>query len=365
MSSNNSLLTETYKMSDLRTKYANFMIPDARILAGGKQIKRSNDKVSILIDNIKLKFSTDAAGSLTFDVLNAYDLTGRCFYSDVKEKLKVGKVITAEIGYAGNLTQIFKGYIHSVSFEYSDTPVLSVTALDVIHLMQENEVLKKTHQDKNPTEVFEEIMKQYVKVCPANSVTADPSTSPKEDIVQKGSDYSFIKEVLCPMECRDFYVLNGEAYFVDPGKKKSSVLALEWGVDILSFSCERNYLNKLIKVNAVDKINKTEQILVEAKVTGTLQDEVISSPLVKNISMEAETTIKEAELQVKKAVDEEKQKSISCSGSCIGIPQIVPGRSLTISKLDQHIDGTYEILSVEHNIGSDGYVTNFKLGGVS
>ena len=62
-------------------------------------------------------------------------------------------------------------------------------------------------------------------------------------------------------------------------------------------------------------------------------------------------------------MDEERQKAVHCSRTCIGIPQIVPGRSLTIRKLDAWIDGTYEILSVEHRIDENGYTTQFELGG--
>ena len=80
-------------------------------------------------------------------------------------------------------------------------------------------------------------------------------------------------------------------------------------------------------------------------------------------AIDSEGDAERAVLQVKKAVDEERQKAVHCSGTCIGIPQIVPGRSLTIRKLDAWIDGTYEILSVEHRIDENGYTTQFELGG--
>ena len=63
-----------------------------------------------------------------------------------------------------------------------------------------------------------------------------------------------------------------------------------------------------------------------------------------------------------KAVDEERQKAVH-HPNLYRNPQIVPGRSLTIRKLDAWIDGTYEILSVEHRIDENGYTTQFELGG--
>ena len=54
-------------------------------------------------------------------------------------------------------------------------------------------------------------------------------------IAQKGSDYSFVKDTLCRLECREFFVLAGKAYFIDASRKKQSVVSLEWGRDITFF----------------------------------------------------------------------------------------------------------------------------------
>lgn len=358
-----ALSFKTYSMSDLKTKYANFMIPDFCIKVEGSQIQKSIQFPNLQVDEVRLKLSMDAAGALSFCVLNAYDLAGRCFVNDIKKKFVLGKIITAEIGYVGNLTEVFKGYIHSVTYEYSDSPVISVTALDFIRMMQENEVLKKTYKEQNPTEIFQSVMEKYNAICPDDSIKADSSNSQKDDLIQKGNDYRFVKDILCARECRDFYVLNGCAYFVDAEKKKSSVISLEWGKDILSFSHEKNYLDKCIQVNLADKSKQTQSIRIQKVIKGKDQKKVLTTPVIRNVSMEAEGTSQDALRQVKKAAVEELRSSVQCSGSCIGIPQIVPGRSLTITKMDQEIDGIYEIVSVEQHIGTDGFVTQFGLGG--
>lgn len=357
------LLTKSYTMSNLRTKYHNFIVPDFRIKIDGTQVTRSSLAPNLMIDNVKIKLSMDAAGSLGFNVLNAYDLKDRSFKSAVRKQICVGKTITAEIGYAGALTQVFSGYIHKVAYEYSDSPVILVTALDVIRLMQENEVLQTTYEGKSATEIFTGIMKKYSQLCSAGNVKTDASDRLDGKIIQKGSDYRFIKEVLCPKACKDFYVLNGTAYFVDAEKKKSSVLTLEWGKDILSFSCDQSYLHKRIKVTVVNKKDSENALSYTRDVKGVNQKTVLSAPLVKNINIKTQMTRQEAELQVEKAVRDELKEHIRCTGSCIGIPHIVPGRSLTIKKLDDDVDGVYEIMAVEHSIGADGFTTQFELGG--
>ena len=155
------LMEARYKMEDLRQKTGNFMIPDFSIEIDGNQIRRSSKQGTLYIDSIRLKLSADAAGSLTFDVLNAYDLEARSFSDKVKELLKPGKQIKAKFGYAGELVDLFSGYIYSVNYEYSDTPRLSVTAMDLIRLMQENDGGGRIYTGKSYTEIFQEVMKRY------------------------------------------------------------------------------------------------------------------------------------------------------------------------------------------------------------
>lgn len=359
------LMTGTYSTENLRRDNGGFMIPDFSIEADGKQIRRSSKSGTLFIDSVQLKLSADASGSLTFDVLNAYDLEARKFSDKVKEMLKPGNAVSAKFGYAGNLVEIFSGYIHSVNYEYNDTPTISVTAVDMIRLMQDNEGGGRIYTGKSYTEIFQAVMKRYSSICPSKNIKADPPAAVGQtlQIAQKGSDYSFVKDTLCRLECREFFVLAGKAYFIDASRKKQSVVSLEWGRDILSFSCERNYIYETLRVQMVDQNRQTKSLEKETTFEGQHQKRVIPSPGIKNVSIDSEGDAERAVLQVKKAVDEERQKAVHCSGTCIGIPQIVPGRSLTIRKLDAWIDGTYEILSVEHRIDENGYTTQFELGG--
>lgn len=348
-------------MDTLQKKYGNFMTPDFRIKVDGVDAAKS---LNLRLDNVKVKLSMDAAGSLSFDILNAYDLEGRCFKSNIKKVFLPGSRITAEMGYAGNLESVFKGYIHTVNYEYTDVPMLTVTGLDVIRLMQENEGLPRSYQDMNGTDVFKEIMKKYAGLCPASDIKADASQAAKQPIItQKENDYQFIRNTLCAMECRDFYVLDGKAYFVDTNAKKTEILSMEWGKDLLSFSYEKNYLHKKLMVLSSDKDNEVKKIMYSTAVTGKKQKTVLSSPVIKNISMDSKGTMQDARIQAGKAAAEEKKQSLRCTGTCIGIPELVPGKSLTLKKLDGDLDGTYEILTVEQSAGSDGFVTQFELGG--
>ena len=347
-------------MDALRKKYDNFMAPSFRIKVEGADVAK---ECQVHITNLKVTTSLDAAGSLSFDVLNGYDLEGRCFKESVKSSFMIGLLITAEVGYAQGMLPVFQGYIYSVNMQFSDTPVYSVTCMDVIRLLQESDVAKKTYEMKSPAIIVKEIMDSYKGICPAKNVTIEGADIKENVITQSESDYSFITNILCPMAGNDFYVAGGKVMFVPVNKRQESVLTLEWGKDLLSFNFNRNYLHKslrIVKANKEKSIEMLEGILV---VKGDYQLEVLSKPLAKNIKHDAFGDQAGIDRQLKKAASDELRNSCRASGTCIGIPQIVPGKGITVKKLDEQIDGTYEIIKVDHSIGDDGFNTSFELGG--
>ena len=353
-----------YSIDDLKRTFDNFLTPEFRIKVGNYYIGNGNSKSKVFLNNLSIKLSTDAAASLNFSILNAYDENSRQILDEVKSKVKLGEKVSVEIGYVSCLVEIFKGYIYSIDYEYLEQLIINVTALDFIRLMQENNVEKRIFIDKTPTEVFQEIMKDYKKVCSTSDIKIDASQSEKQKLTQNGSDYDFIKQVLCKKECRDFYVLNGKAYFVDAENKKNSVLTLEFQKEIIRFSFESKYLYKKIQASTTDKSNPQNNIKYSETIRNSTQTNILSTPSVKNISLKSSGTTKDIMSEVQKAVEDEKRQMFQCSCTCIGIPYIVPARSLNLKKIDSGIDGEYEIISVEHQINSDtGYITNIQLGG--
>lgn len=167
-------------------------------------------------------------------MLNAYDQEARKFTDQVKETLKPGNVVTAKFGYAGNLIKLFCGYIHSVNYEYNETPTIAVTAVDMVRLMQDNEEDGRIYTGKSYTEVFQAVMKRYSSICPSKDIKTDSPAAAGEplQIAQKGSDYTFVKDTLCRLECRDFFVLAGKAYLSMPRERKSQWYL--WNGDAIS-----------------------------------------------------------------------------------------------------------------------------------
>ncbi|MEG1459123.1 MAG: hypothetical protein RSJ40_07430, partial [Acetivibrio sp.] len=62
--------------------------------------------------------------------------------------------------------------------------------------------------------------------------------------------------------------------------------------------------------------------------------------------------------------NERLKKAQGGSGSCIGLPELVPGRYVKIAKFDKDADDTYFINKIEHSFSlGDGFSTQFEIAG--
>ena len=61
--------------------------------------------------------------------------------------------------------------------------------------------------------------------------------------------------------------------------------------------------------------------------------------------------------------NERSMEFVSGRGSCIGLPELVPGRYLKIDGMDKHTNGLYFISRVVHRYSEQGFTTDFELKG--
>ena len=54
---------------------------------------------------------------------------------------------------------------------------------------------------------------------------------------------------------------------------------------------------------------------------------------------------------------------VSGSGTCVGIPELIPGRYISIKGLDGDSEGSYFLSKVRHRFTGEGYYTQFEVKG--
>ena len=349
------LMDGSYQYADLVKKYGQFRVPAAKLKVDGSELK------NVGVDNISVTLSLEAASAVTFTVLGAYDAKKSGFRSDVKSKLKLGAKVSLSLGYGSSLTEVFQGFISGVGVNFSGIPTLSITAMDARRLMMEGTSREEVHVVTTYSAAFQEVIKRYSALCPKTQVDATDSNEITQ-IVQRTSDYDFIVGNLTKKANREFFILGDTAYFREERKVKKPVVKLTWGESIISFSRNSLYQNLKITVIGFDPENKktiTAQVTEKAeeaqKAVGAQHETVISDPDAQEVA--------KAKKRAEKEALERKRKAQSGSVDCIGLPELVPGRFVSLAGLDSDLNNDYYIREVRHEFSSDGFTTRMEIGG--
>ncbi|MDR0469839.1 MAG: hypothetical protein LBH09_07700 [Peptococcaceae bacterium] len=348
--------SDTYEA--LAQKYKNFLVPAFKIKAGNTDLA---DSFGLGVDNLAINLSLDAANSCGFTVVNAYDRKASSFSEKILAQLKLGTILTVEIGYGSQTTMLFKGYISELSYDFQDYPTLTISALDVRRLMMEGDSRMLIHNVKSYSEAFSAVMERYQNIC--SDFVIDDTDKNLTNVTQHNSDYEFVTKELASKGAREFFVLADKAYFRILQKVEEPLTTLEWGKGLMSFSRNSMYHNASIQVIGFDEKNKDVLIAEVSSKSSDAQVDPIPKPQPSVIhqpdALEIAAVNKRAENEGKK----KKQKTQGGSGVCIGLPEVVPGRFIELKKLDKSIDNKYYITNVSHSLGSDGYTTRFNIGG--
>ena len=350
------LMEDSTTYAKLVSQYGQFRVPAAKLLIEGKELPGS-----VGVEQLSATLSLEGASAVSFTVAGAYDRKSSGFRSEVKSMLKLGSKVVLKLGYGSSLTQVFQGYISGVGVDFSQDPVLSITAMDVRRLMMEGTSREEVHVVTTYSAAFQEVMKRYSALCP--SLEVDPTDSNEiTQIVQRTSDYDFITGNLAKKANREFFVLGDKAYFRERRKVKKPILTLTWGEGLMSFSRTSLYQNLKITVIGFDPDSKeavkaqvTEKSDEAQKAVGAQHETVIPDP-------DAQEEAK-ARKRAEKEAQERKRQAQTGSASCVGLPELVPGRFVTLKGLDSDLDLDYYIQEVRHELNSDGFSTSLEIGG--
>lgn len=311
--------------STLRKEYKNFFVPAMKIKIDNTDISSLGVKVT----NINVTLELDDPSSANFTVTNIYDIKASSINSKLKDKMKLGSKVSIELGYESKLNNVFSGYINNISYEFDEMPCATVAALDARGLMRRN--IKRSYQfdEKKYSDVAKKILDKYKAICPNQKI--DATDKEIEHIMQdKVSDLDFLRYVIGPRADREFLIMGDTAYFRKYDTDKTPILTLEKGKGLISFLRSSSYCNETVKVYGHDE--KTKDVLVASKAVKT-SDDVVS--LVSD-GIEAEIAVADADDESKLSyylhteIMNRKRGAQSGSGSCIGLPEIIPGKYIVM-----------------------------------
>lgn len=355
------LMDSSYTYAQLREKYQDFTTPKVELNIGGLSLL---EQKGISVEQVQIKLSTENAGSASFTINSGYDYEKSSFNSTLKDKVIPGKVVTVKVGYMSSTTEVFKGFIASVDvrFDVENGIFFTITAMDARRLMMTDNKPYALYSKPNYSDIVKTIMSRYAALC---SLKCDDTNDKLEDVVsQRESDYDFItkKLIQAGRVDREFFIVADKAYFRKPRSVTSPVITLGINNGLKNFNRSLNYLNKVFEVHGYNPDTQTHLIGSAAAKSGDKQSDVIKAGIevVALSDCKTQTDVADAAKSMAMKAKNENKKA---SGTCIGLPEIVPGRFIKISGVDSLINKKFYIIDVTHTINYNGFLTSFTTEG--
>lgn len=344
--------------SSLRSEYNNFIVPTCKIKIDGTELSTLKVKVT----NINVTLELDDPSSANFTLSNIYDLKSSSLSSNVTAKLKLGSKISIELGYGSTLKNVFCGYINNLAYDFEQIPSVTVACLDIRGLMRRNIRRGLQFDEKKYSDVAKTILDKYKTICPNQKI--DATTDEIEHIMQdKVSDLEFLCDIIGPKAEREFLVMGDTAYFREYDKDKTPLLTLERGKGLISFTYSSSYCNETVKIYGHDEAKKDVLVVSKEVKTDNSTASLVTPGIIAELALSDADDNSKATYYLNSEVKNRLRGAQSGSGSCIGIPDLIPGKYIKIDKLDTLVNKTYYLKQVKHTFSTDGFTTEFDLGG--
>ena len=347
----------------LQTLYGEFKAPVVRVMLGSNILTLLLAALApvgftgFITDGVSITLNKDTASSATFNVINCYDRVKHKF----KNNIKIGSKICIMLGYGSVLRPVFAGYVDSVSCDFSDTPKMTVTAFDGVKLMMESGNTERTWDDGSLyVSTISEIMKKYSDICPLLPTSIVPSLKTHGMLKQNTNDYDYIKNVLCKYCDRDLIVKGGNAHLVTHDQQFGKLTELGPGRGLLGCSVETGYMKVIAKVTG----DMLSNVYAESSISmGASYSSSMNKPT--EISKQAPFKTKsDCKTYADRLAFDEIQNVKTSRGTCVGIPDIVPGVGIGYRGVERDWDkGTYYVDTATHTLNSSGYTVSFTTKG--
>jgi phage protein D len=354
-------VTTSYK--NLKKKYSGFRAPTIEIAVNGTKLI-SGKNLHIMDLDMELTADYEASGC-SFSITGAYAYEKTDFSGDAN-KLQLGEPVEISVGYI-RMEKIFDGFINQVEYHFGteeDAFRIRVECMDVKGLMMKRRRLE-VFNEKSPGDIVRAICREqpvssYLKGMEIEN--ADTDSLPLRTNMR--TDYDIVTEQ-AQKHGFEFFVVQGKVYFREKEKNSSPVMEIGPGQGLIHarLSLSGDQLVKTVEVRSIDETN-AKVIKGEASLSGRFSASGSAGKMLGNSrQIFYEPGVDSAQEAGKRAAARMDQIQLSFGEiecECIGLPEIGPGRFISVRGLSKTADRDYYICYVRHMIDLDGYHTIFK-----
>jgi phage protein D len=281
--------------------------------------------------------------------------------------LSPGKTAEIYMGYGHDLQPMILGDITSVepSFPESGSPTITISGYDKSYRLR--------HSDPVPRE-FKYMTDSLIvgQIALENGLipVVDPSPWFHTQLTQTGSDFAFMRE-LATANLFDVYVNWDKLYFQFPRQDQAYVL--EWGKSLSSFK-PRFSTASMAGLQIIRGYNEELAQSVIGVATGALLNidslvEKLGSSAIELLASLGRRLVHKQKIKspidalafAKALLQDILEGMYEGSGSCIGIPDLRPGKYVKVEGVGKRFSGNYRLRKVSHSINEKGFTTDFEI----
>ncbi len=360
-------------LSDASRRLGAFYVPAFSVKVGGRELIYD---LAIGVSQVEVDLTLGGAGRFSFTVVETFDIEKRAFVSGygapVLDVLSFGSPVEIGLGYGDHsgLAAMIRGVITEVttSFSESGTPELGVAGYDNLFPLTLGK-RSQSWKDSTDSNIVSLLAQQHNL-----SAQVDPTQEKHAQIEQnQESDVEFIKK-LADRNHFEFYVdPRGKLHFGKPNDGGDGVVTLRWGEGLLNFKPEANLAAQVSSVEVYGWDPNTKQAIVGKAVAGEESGhdarrqsggqqllKVFPKGSVLQLRQPVFTEA-EARRRAEAILNDHAKRFVTGEAECVGLPDIMPDRNITIGNLGEPFSKTYYVQQATHKVDSNGYRTRFKI----
>ena len=369
-----------FEYSKLSDAYDDFEFPIVRLTVDGKELSKEEN---LMVTGMDVDLTSGYEASVaTVTLAGSYNADSKSFdVEKTKKYMLLGSSIIIATGYGNVSREIFRGFIARVHFIIppaidDEIPSVEITAMDAKGLMMANR-----HSKRLKAKFYSDAVKEVLETntflsqkddmgndFTALNITDTPdkqegqgesgTTDRRVEMVEE-SDYEFIVKAAKKFNF-EFFIVGGNLYFIEAKKNTDPLIVLSPGCGVGSLDIGYD-ISGIVRSVEVRNINMEDgKYLGNTKKTTTkISLGNKAKPLVEKQSLVyIDPTAKSKDDAGHRAdylMDSIDYRFGSISASFTGLPEVVPGRFVTLSGFGSPLDNDFYLKRVRHMIGGDSY----------
>ncbi len=345
------------KFSALAQNYGEMQAPSFALSVGGSALE-SVPGARLLRAECVLTARMEA-GSLT--IAARLDPEGDAA-SDWLDALQPGAAGVFSLGWEGSNTKVFSGTLWEAS--WSDPLGDGEMEVEAVFLDAKGKLTLTSLADAGAERKLSALVRDLLD---ASGASVETGTVPEDwdlPVRRRGKNgYEVLRET-AELLCWEFYDWGGKLYFGPPRPESGAVLEYD-GPDGLTELSRRKTLAGQCGGVAVSGADDAGERLwsktSRAKDSGFGTDKmssVLSGFL--HTPEPAVQTMAQAQYLSQARMEAIQRRSGGVFGRGVGVPELRPGRFVTVSGLSEAVNGTWYVHTVRHILDEDGYETSFE-----